>query len=97
MRIVRGGTSRTKRAYGIDPVQALELGLQLARILLQLESPKITFEGAQRPGDVGIDKVITSALGVDFAEEMERMLEKAYLARSRQLERHHKTKRKTVR
>ena len=97
IRLVRDGNTTLKWAFGGDAVQALQLALQLSRVLLQTSSPRITWDGGQAPGDVGIEKTIFSAYGLEFTRDLERRVDEAVLERGRELERRHKAKEATAR
>lgn len=90
IRLVRGGKPQLNRVFGVDSVQALMLAFDLAKVLLETTSPRITWFAGERRGDVGISKRLTTGLGLEFDKRLERMVDDAVLKRSRQLERQHK-------
>lgn len=94
IRLVQAGKPTLKRAFGVDSVQALMLAFDLAKVLLETTSPKIKWEAGERPGDVGIYRRLTTGLGMDFDQGIERMVDKAILKRTRELERRHKARSK---
>lgn len=94
IRLVRAGKPQLKRVFGIDSVQALMLAFDLAKVLLETTSPKIRWFAGERPGDVGIYRRLTTGLGMDFDQGIERMVDKAILKRTRELERRHKARSK---
>lgn len=97
VRLVRGGNTTLKWAFGVDALQALQLALQLSRVLLQISSPRISWDGGQERGDVGIDKTISSSFGMEFTRGLERSVDEVVLERGRELERQHKAKAATAR
>ena len=98
VRLVRGGKATLKRAFGVDAVQALQLALELSRaLLLYTTSPGITWDGGQAPGDVGIDKTISSSFGVEFTRVLESKMERALRKKAREFEKQHKAKAVTAR
>ena len=50
------------------------------------------WEAAERRGDVGIYRRLTTGLGMDFDKGLERLVDEAILKRSRELERLHEAK-----
>jgi hypothetical protein len=85
-----GRESKLYRVFAVDSVQALMLGLQLARFtLLQLRPPAL-WDGAEVLGDVGIDKTLTSGFGVEFDQGVEARVEEMIAAKGRALKRQRK-------
>lgn len=87
IRRVRAGKTKLNRIFGVDSVQALMLAFDAVKAMLETTSPKIKWIGSERPGDVGISRRLTTGLGFDFEQGLERMVDKAVLKRSRELER----------
>ncbi len=94
IRLVRAGKPQLFRVFGVDSVQALMLAFDLAKAVLETTSPKIRWLAGEGPGDVGISRRLTTGLGMEFDEDLERMVDKAVLKRSRALERPQKPKAK---
>lgn len=94
IRLVRAGKPQLKRGFGFDSVQALMLAFDLAKVLLETTSPKIRWFAGEQPADVGIYRRLTMGLGMDFDHGIERMVDKAILKRTRELERRHKARSK---
>ncbi len=91
-RFVRSGKTYTKRTFGVDAVQSLNLAFSIIKVVLETESPKITWFAGERPGDVGIDRTISTGLGMDFDRGLARFVDKAVLKRTREMERLNKKK-----
>lgn len=91
-RFVRSGKTELKRTFGVDAVQALMLAFDIIKVVLETTSSQISWFAGQRPGDVGISKRLTTGLGIEFDRGLERIVDKAVLKRSRELQRLHKQK-----
>lgn len=86
-RIVVGRRTELHRVYGVDAFQALMLAFDAIKVLLETSHPDITWAGAERPGDAGISRRLPSFLGLAFERELERLVDRSVLRRTRALER----------
>ena len=79
--------SRVRRAVGEDAMQALLLAFVGLRA--QLVAARASWLS---PGDPGIQAFIPSAFGLEFAAELEALVDRAVVKRASQLERRHQAR-----
>jgi hypothetical protein len=82
-RIVDGRSAKLFRAFGVDAFQSLELALLHARSTLLHRYPRLTWAGAQAPGDVGLSAHLPAFLGLAFARRVEKQVAAAILIEAR--------------
>lgn len=63
-------------AFGVDSLQALVLAVQLAKILLEAEYPRIRAFPTSSEGDVALPKFVHSPFGLAFQRKLERAAER---------------------
>lgn len=85
VRIV-GRQTKLFRAFGVDSVQALMLAFDLAKTKLESMRPPAYWDASERLGDVGIDKRITTGLGIDFDKQVEQTVDRMLVAEGRRRE-----------
>jgi hypothetical protein len=85
VRIV-GRETKLFRAFGVDSVQALMLAFDLARARLGTMSPPVYWGAGERLGDPGIDRRLTTGLGIEFDKKAEELVEELALTEGRKLE-----------
>lgn len=79
-RVVNGRRVTVHRAFGLDAVQALQPVFLLIKAVLERISPKIAWDGASEPGDVGIDRLVPSGFGLARDRRTQQALDRAVAA-----------------
>lgn len=86
-RIISGRDQKIRRVFGVDALQSLMLVFDLIRSSTEMLSPKIEWDGSERPGDVGICQRIPTGLGSEFDKYLEQLVNDSYRAGARQVTR----------
>lgn len=68
--------AKRERVHGIDALQALQLGVEQARRLLDASGLVLTWLDGLEPGDVGISRIVPSGWGLAFERKIERHMDR---------------------